>query len=229
MPAATHADIIAAEQLAALNRRLDGLSPRQRILWAHDVFGDGLVLSTSFGTYSAVMLHLVQQILPGVKVLFVDTGYLTPATYRFKRELTSMLELDVRTYLPARSRAEREALEGTPEEMVACDNGAERLASELKVEPLERALQDLNASAWMSGIMRRETQLREGFSVVVPRDDGLFKIHPILDWDTESCQDYLRTYGLPANRDYHDVCKPSNRECGIHLTGIDRSRSSSEL
>ena len=140
-----------------------------------------------------------------------------------------MLNLDVRTYLPARSRAEREALDGAPEQILAREDGLEKLSAEVKVEPLERAFQELNTQAWMSGVMRGETQVRKGFSVVVPREDRLFKIHPIIDWNTQACREYLRRYDLPLNMNYFDICKPLNKECGIHLTGIDRSLISSDL
>ena len=53
------------DELDSINSKLEDLTPQERILWARDIFGEGLVLSTSFGAYSAVMLHLVHQVLPG--------------------------------------------------------------------------------------------------------------------------------------------------------------------
>ena len=61
-------------------------------------FADGLVMSTSFGIQSAVMLHLVTQQLPKIPVIFIDTGYLFPETYRFAEELTERLSLDIHLY-----------------------------------------------------------------------------------------------------------------------------------
>ena len=60
----------------------------ERIRLAHQCYGDRLVLSTSFGVQSAVMLHMVTQIVPQIPVLFIDTGYLFPETYRFAAELS---------------------------------------------------------------------------------------------------------------------------------------------
>ena len=53
----------------------------QRIIqWAACTFGDGLVLSTSFGIQAALMLHLATQVVPDLPVVWVDTGYLPSET-----------------------------------------------------------------------------------------------------------------------------------------------------
>jgi 3'-phosphoadenosine 5'-phosphosulfate sulfotransferase (PAPS reductase)/FAD synthetase len=49
-------------------------------------------MSTSFGIQSAVMLHLVTQVVPDVPVIWVDTGYLPVETYRFAEDLTTSPE-----------------------------------------------------------------------------------------------------------------------------------------
>ncbi len=51
--------------------------------WAARRFGDGLVVSTSFGIQSAAMLHLATRAVPDIPVVWIDTGYLPPETYRF--------------------------------------------------------------------------------------------------------------------------------------------------
>ena len=67
---------------------LDKASAEERVRWAVETFGDGLVMTTSFGIQAAVMLHLVTRIAPRIPVIFIDTGYLFPETYRFARDLT---------------------------------------------------------------------------------------------------------------------------------------------
>ena len=59
------------------------------------MFGVGLVMSTSFGIQSAVMLHLVTQFRPNIPVIWIDTGYLPAETYRFADELTTRLGLNL--------------------------------------------------------------------------------------------------------------------------------------
>ncbi len=67
-----------AIQLNFANRNTDEL-----IQWSVETFGDGLVMSSSFGIHSAITLHLVTRHLPEVPVVFVDTGYALPETYQY--------------------------------------------------------------------------------------------------------------------------------------------------
>ena len=66
-------------------------------------------MTTSFGAQSAVMLHLVTSVLPDIPVVFLDTGYLFPETYRFATELTERLNLNLKKYRGTISAAEQEA------------------------------------------------------------------------------------------------------------------------
>ena len=68
--------------------------------WALREEGDSVVLSTSFGIQSAVMLHLVSTEIPDIPVVFIDTGYLFPETHRFAEELTERLQINLKTYHP---------------------------------------------------------------------------------------------------------------------------------
>ena len=54
---------------------LEGSTAIARIQWAKNTYGDSLVMSTSFGVQSAVLLHLVTQQIPNIKVIFIDTGF----------------------------------------------------------------------------------------------------------------------------------------------------------
>jgi len=83
------------EAIARQARELERLGAAERIGWALDHFGDRIVLSSSFGAQSAVMLHLVTRQRPGIPIVFVDTGYLFPETYRFVDELTERLRLNL--------------------------------------------------------------------------------------------------------------------------------------
>src|SRR5688572_15355514 len=84
---------------------LEKATAEERVRWALETHGEGLVLTTSFGIQSAVMLHLVTRIAPNIPVIFIDTGYLFPETYRFADELTKKLGLNLKTYVPAQTAA----------------------------------------------------------------------------------------------------------------------------
>ena len=91
---------------------LESVTPGERVSWAADLFGDDLIMTTSFGAQSAAMLHLVTSILPDIPVVFIDTGYLFPETYHFAADLTERLNLNLKKYRARISAAEQEALHG---------------------------------------------------------------------------------------------------------------------
>lgn len=79
--------------IADLNERLSAATAQEIIEWAAGSYGDGLVLTTSFGIQSAVMLHLASSVNPSMPVIWVDKGYLPEETYRFADKLTRRQEL----------------------------------------------------------------------------------------------------------------------------------------
>ena len=122
---------------AAPSVNLETASAEDRVKWAVEQFGDGLVMTTSFGIQAAVMLHLVTRVAPKIPVIFIDTGYLFPETYRFAKDLTDKLGLNIKKYVPAMTAAEQEALYGKQWEQGI--DGLKRYNFINKVEPMDRA------------------------------------------------------------------------------------------
>jgi len=183
---------------AAVDRRLSGLPAGERIAWAFAHFGDALVLSTSFGAQAAVMLHLATRIAPNLPVVFVDTGYLFPETYGFADQLTERLRINLKVYRAVESPAWIEARHGR-----LWEKGAAGLAAYnqiTKVEPMQRALSELGARAWLAGLRRVQSSTREHLPVVTSQD-GRTKVHPIVDWSDRDVHRYLTENDLP----YHPL------------------------
>ena len=86
------------DNFATENTELAGLDASGRVAWALERFGDGLVMSTSFGLQSAVMLHLVREVSKDIPVIFVDTGYLFPETYEYAELLRGSLGIEPKVY-----------------------------------------------------------------------------------------------------------------------------------
>lgn len=175
-------------------RELEGATAGERIRWAAAKYGERLVLSTSFGIQSAVMLHLVTREVPGIPVIFIDTGYLFPETYRFGEELRERLNLNLRVYTPRWTAARQEALYGQRWRQGL--EGLEAYNRDNKVEPMNRALQELGAEAWLSGLRRSQASSRRELSVV-QRQKRTVKIHPIIDWTEKTVYTYMREHDLP--------------------------------
>jgi phosphoadenosine phosphosulfate reductase len=215
---------------------LDAASAEERVRWAAETYGSGLILTTSFGVQAAVMLHLVTQVVPEIPVVFIDTGYLFPDTYRFARDLTERLKLNLKKYVPTSTAAEQEALNGRLWEQGI--EGLKRYNFINKVEPMDRAVRELGATAWLAGLRRSQGSSRESLPVV-QRQNKVAKIHPILDWDNRQVHRYLTEHGLPYHPlwdqgyvsigDWHSTTKLLDgmteeqtrfnglkRECGLH-------------
>lgn len=177
---------------------LSTLSAEARIRWAVEEFGDKLILSTSFGIQSAVMLHLATRVAPDIPVVFIDTGYLFEETYRFADQLTKRLKLNLKSYGPRRSAARQEALDGKRWEQGL--DGLKAYNLENKVEPMDRAVRELGATAWLAGLRRSQASTRESLQFVQVQNK-ITKIHPILDWDNRAVHRYLTEHELP----YHPL------------------------
>lgn len=76
-------------------------------------------------------------------MILTDTGYLFPETYQFIDELTDTLKLNLQVYRAKESAARQEARYGKLWEQGV--EGIEKYNDINKVEPMNRALQELNA------------------------------------------------------------------------------------
>jgi phosphoadenosine phosphosulfate reductase len=223
-------------QIAGWNRDLEGRSPADRVRWILEEFRGHAVLSTSFGIQSAVMLHLVTRIDPKIPIVFIDTGYLFPETYKFAEDLSERLSLNLKIYNPAVTAARQEALYGKLWEQGV--EGLEKYGRLNKVEPMNRALRELDARVWITGL-RREHSSTRGALPLIKRQNRILKFHPIIDWNDRKVFEYLKLHGLPYHPlweqgyvsvgDVHsttrfaDGMKPEEtrfsglkRECGLH-------------
>ncbi len=196
MPTADH--LVPAVDPAAADRRLTGASASERIAWAAEHFGASLVLSTSFGAQAAVMLHLASRAIPDLPVIFIDTGYLFPETYQFADLLTKRLGINLKVYQALESPAWMEARQGRLWEQGT--QGLEAYNQLRKVEPMQRALSELGARAWLAGLRRSQSSTRENLPVVSTQD-GRVKVLPIVDWSDRDIHRYLTENDLP----YHPL------------------------
>lgn len=185
--------------LPQLNEKLQHAEATDIIEWTAQTFGEGLVMSTSFGVQAAVMLHLVTRVVPKIPVIWVDTGYLPPATYRFAEQLITDLDLNIRVYQSPISPARMEAIHGRlwQQEDVESFNRYDQMR---KVEPMQRALQELGATVWFAGLRSQQTDHRKTLSVI-DRQGDLYKVLPILNWTSDDVHQYLVDHNLP----YHPL------------------------
>ncbi|KAG1689718.1 hypothetical protein DVH05_001924 [Phytophthora capsici] len=183
----------------ALNEQLAGKSAQEIVQWTFDTFGTRTVLSSSFGIQSAVMLHLTRSVSKNIPVVWVDTGYLPKETYQFAAHLTKLLDLDVRVYQSPITPARMEALYGKLYELETSE-AHRQYGFMRKVEPMQRALEELDAAALLVGVRADQTQHRQHMKHVNVYD-GRLKICPILNWNKQEIDQYMAVNQL----EYHPL------------------------
>ncbi len=181
--------------LNRVNQELADVTATELVQWAAETFTDGLVMSTSFGIQSAVMLHLVTQVVPDIPIIWIDTGYLPAETYVFADGLTERLNLNLKVYQSAISPARMEALQGRLWEAETVE-ALNRYDYIRKVEPMQRALTELGATAWLAGLRADQTQHRQTLQRVDQQSE-VYKIYPILHWKAREIYKYLKAHDLP--------------------------------
>jgi len=226
--------------------RLESMHAQERVEWTLQNLPSEFALSSSFGIQSAVSLHLITRIKPGIPVILVDTGYLFAETYRFVDELTEKLDLNLKVYRAERSAAWQEARYGRLWEQGLA--GLERYNQINKVQPMDTALEQLDIFTWFAGLMRSQSRSRESLPVL-QKIRGRLKVHPIIDWDNRTVYRYLKQHQLP----YHPLWEQSyvsvgdrhstvplsadlnaeqtrfgglKRECGLHEDALNSDRLS---
>ena len=157
-----------------------------------DVFPDRIALVSSFGSESAVLLHMVAEINPTTPVIFLDTGKLFGETLRYRDAIVERLGLrDVRNLRPepiGLSQADPDGLLFTRD--------PDRCCLLRKVLPLEKALSGFDA--WITG--RKSYQSADRHALPCLEADGQrIKINPVIDWTKASVDAYFERHDLPRH------------------------------
>jgi len=232
--------------LAAARAHLEPLSAEDRLSWAWETFGDSFCLTTSFGIQSAVLLHMASRLGDGragagVRVIWVDTGYLPAETYRYAKELCERLPLNLQVVQSDLSPARMEALYGQLWETGSLEDLS--LYNRLrKVEPLDRALKQGGIRCWASGVRGSQTDHRRTMTAL-DSVRGLWSVRPLLSWRPKDVFYYMERHQLPQHPlfaegystvgDWHSSAADDGtregratrfgglkQECGIHLPGL---------
>jgi len=210
------------------------LAPAETIIeWAAATFGERFCVTSSMG--DAVLAHLAAKVVPGIDVVFLDTGYHFVDTIGTRDAVAATLDVNLITITPTQSVAEQDATYG--KDLFRTD--PDRCCALRKVQPLQEALDGYDA--WATGLRRAETRNR----VIAPvigwdAKKGKVKVSPIARWSDEQVEHYITENGVLVNPLVYDGypsigCAPCTRrvalgedprsgrwagtgktECGIH-------------
>lgn len=204
--------------LAAMNQEYANQSPQAIIRHALSLPGKAVV-TTHFGPFEAVILHMASQVRPDIQVVWVDHGYNTKATYRCAEKIIQQLKLNVDVFTPRISSARQEAaLGGIPN---YTEEAHKTFTENFKLEPFRRAMNSHKPDIWLTALRKEQTEFRQSLNVFTQDDKGVLKVAPLFLWTEEQMRAYLDEHNLPNEDSYYDPTKAlENRECGLHTSTL---------
>ena len=207
--------------MATTAPELETATAQEVLAYAVERFHPQLTMACSFQKEESVLVHMLAEIEPRLRVFTIDTGVLFPETLTTWKRFEDRFGVSIEV-IDARS----------PDEPWT----AARCCSEAKVDALERAL--AGVEAWITGIRREQASTRANASKL-ERDErrGIWKVNPIADWTETDLWRYVYEHDLPYHplhdQGYASIgCAPCTRpgsgregrwagedktECGIHL------------
>lgn len=201
-------------ELEKLNEELEKKSPVEIVQWIINN-AKRPVVTTNFGPYEASILHVVTSILSDVKVIWCDTGYNTPSTYRHAKKLIEQLSLNIQLYVPKQTSAYRDVVLGIPD---VDDPYHKEFTEQVKLEPFKRAMLEHQPDVWFTNLRKGQTNFRDSIGTLSYGPDRILKVSPFYHYSDEELDVYLKEHQLPNEVKYFDPTKAlSNRECGLHV------------
>ncbi|MDC6406416.1 MULTISPECIES: phosphoadenosine phosphosulfate reductase family protein [Maribacter] len=205
--------VFSTSQIQQLNAQFKGIPPEEIISWAVK-HGNTPVVTTNFRPYEVAILHAVSQVSQDIPVIWCDTGYNTPKTYKHAEELIERLQLNIKLYVPRQTSAHRDAIMGIPQ---IDDPRHEEFTKQVKLEPFARAMADFKPDVWFTNLRKGQTALRDSLDILSLSKDGVLKVSPFYHYNDTQLDTYLRKFDLPNEHNYFDPTKVlANRECGLH-------------
>lgn len=199
--------------LAGVSATLEGYSAQEIAAWSADTFGTDVIVAASM--QDVVLPHLFAQVIPGVEVLFLETGYHFPETLLTRDLAARALPITVVEALPRQSVSEQDAEYGEK----LHDSDPNLCCFLRKVEPLARSLD--GRAAWVTGVRRIEGPTRASTPIVSwDNKHALVKINPLATWSDQDVETYQVEHDLIRNplvaQGYPSIgCAPCTRQVAL--------------
>jgi phosphoadenosine phosphosulfate reductase len=212
---------------------VEALGAEQVLALLLEQFPNRVALACSFQKEESVLLDMLFALEPKARVFALDTHVLFPETYRVWREVEKRYRTKIEVY-EGPSLGRQAAVHGDE----LWKTKPDLCCSIRKVEPLNRALADLDA--WITGLRRDQSPTRaDAPKLGWDEEHELWKASPLADWSDEMCWAYIEEHGLPYNRLHergyasigctHCTVPGAGREgrwsgmekveCGLHVVG----------
>lgn len=171
---------------------LEGATAEEILTWAREMFGTDWCVTSSMA--DAVVPHLASRVVPGIQVVFLDTGYHFAETIGMRDAVAVTMPVQVKTVLPLAMVGQQDARHGPRLHA----RNPDLCCAMRKVEPLNRALKPYRA--WASGLRRADSPTRAGVRVVEwDAKHDMVKLNPIATWSDEQVDAYIAEHGILVN------------------------------
>lgn len=236
--------VFSKTHLDYINSQLQDKTPQQILQWAILTIPN-LYQTTAFGLTGLVTVDMISKLFPGEKhpidLIFMDT------LHHFKETLE--LVENVKQRYPTVNLHVYKADGVNTEEEFAAKYGKELWETNelyydylVKVEPAQRAYEELGVVAVLTGRRRSQGAARSNLPIVQVEESGLIKINPLANWSFDEVNAYVKANNVPYNAlldrgyrsvgDYHSTSPvkegederagrwkgKQKTECGIHET-----------
>jgi phosphoadenosine phosphosulfate reductase len=230
--------------LAKTSQDFQDLTTAEIVTWALERFSPRIGLACSFQAEESVLIDLMHRVRGANFRLFtLDTGRLNQETYDCMDAIRERYGVQIEVFFPEATGVEKMVRKNGLNLFYKSVELRKECCGVRKVEPLNRALKDLDA--WMTGLRRGQGATRVAVrKVELDKDHGdIVKINPLVDWSYDNVWGYIRKNNVPYNRlhkqGYPSIgCAPCTRavkpgedlragrwwwenpdtkECGLHM------------
>ncbi len=225
----TNIKSITKEELDSLNSKYKNLDPKSRIEdLLKDFQTDKILLTSSFGATSIMLIHMFNQVNPNQVVYFINTTYHFNETLDYRNLIIERFGLNVKELKAGeyenRFTREYKAWEKNPN--ICCFIN--------KVDPFNRLKP--KHDVWVSGLIGFQNTFRKELNIFEKTAD-IIKFHPLIDLSKNEVANYIKMHDLPihplVNKGYDSIgCKHcsikgqgrtgrwlnnAKTECGLHV------------
>ncbi len=150
-------------------------------------------VTSSFQTRSIPLLHVLSRIDPSIPILFINTGFLFPATVEYKDHIAQLLGMRVVNVSSLVPKSQQKNQQGN----FYYTSDTDRCCYYNKVQPLEPYLQTHDVG--INGICADQFANRQRMQIEQEAPHGCLRFHPILDWTSKMIHEYAVAHQLPAH------------------------------
>jgi len=231
-------------KIGALKNKTKGFTANQIIQFAYDTFKERVNFATSLGEEDQIITDMISKVAPGIEIFTLDTGRLHPETYDLLAKNQKRYPLNFKIYYPDTAAVEKMVRERGINLFYESIENRQMCCGIRKVEPLRRALKDVDA--WICGLRREQSLTRRDIEIFEWDDNNeRIKICPLAFWTLPDVKRYIKENNIDVNplhakgfvsigcapctraiKPGEDIRAgrwwwetPQQRECGLHFRG----------